>query len=50
MFGVKQKSYGEKYIFTKVKYKTDKRKLLLYVIALLTVAEAVLGILWLLGF
>ncbi len=50
MFGIKQKSYGNRYQQTKVRVKMGKRRLLLAVIILLTCAEIALGVLWLLGY
>jgi len=50
MFGIKQKSYGKRYISSKVRVKFNKRKLLLAVIILLLIAEIILGVLWALGY
>lgn len=50
MFGIKQKSYGQRYQSAKVKVKLSKRKVLLMVILFLILAEVVLGVLWALGF
>lgn len=50
MFGIKQKSYGDRYINTKVQAKINKKRLLLSIIILLGICEIVLGVLWALGY
>ncbi len=50
MFGVKQKSYGKRYLSSKVRVKLNKKRLLFIIIVLLVFCEVALGILWALGF
>lgn len=46
----KQKSYGVKYNSTNVKFKLNKKKLLLAIIIFLSICEIALGVLWALGY
>lgn len=46
----KIKSYGERYAFTKVKFKVNKKILIYILFAFFVVAEIVLGVLWGLGY
>lgn len=44
------KSYGERYIFTKVKVKINRMKILKILFGFSLLAEIILGVLWILGF
>lgn len=46
----KIKSYGERYAFTKVKYKVNKKILIYIFFVFFVVVEIVLGVLWGLGY
>ena len=45
----RQKSYGENYNKTKIKYKLNKVKLLKLLILFLIITEIIIGVLWAIG-